>query len=726
MKAMGMTFGMTKSEYFTFFSPMKRYEVTLFQRPYTWDEYQIRGVIADFEYILSTGHSVSWANVLLQKQPQSVEHPDVMTYDIGDGQQRIISMNLALLAVWHFGNQLRDGASLEETAFLDELIPRASGPGEVAHGHIAHTMPGSNVYVRTRTVPSVSFRSEPLQLAWMKLFSQMSESLVQELEGAVAKQDGLDPKDRLFRNFHLYMTYLQERGYTLARLETLTRVILEKFCLTVHEYESDENMQRAFANMNSFGVKLLDGELVKSEIYGEVKARDAQLADEIAQHWTKSLETAFWHRPLSKANPTMVLDYCLRQSLLSHSDFRMDSNELLRDKDRWGTFVKRHPDHGTMWEDLRTDLNLYEIAMGIPRPSPGSWQWETAYAFQVIANVMRDSQILAYMMKARRVMDDDDFAMTMRVLTKYCIYRSLIPSSGGNWSIGELLNQKRSPFMRDSFTSQDVREYLESVTSRWAQWMDLDRVRKVLAEKPFTVGYNAVLCELFVYVSNEIKRKNDDLDSMHISTGLFNENSREHILPRKPRDADMTEEEKMAYDYAISLLGNTIPLGLRSNIKSSNRDVSEKVVEYRNFDDNTGWGRWVREFLRTFEAGDSTWTPREIRQRTQSLADLIAPHLVSESPNVVNLDSVFHKMLQRFHPGQVFHATDDRGGEVPFTLLPSGALEMNSGRIITTMVELMAIVGAKSRSHHLRMMRVRDAATGKMVEAKNFPLLPTA
>lgn len=98
MRSMGMTFGgFDDGKTFILFSHTKQYEITKFQRIYTWGAAQVNGIIKDIEYIEKTGESVGWPSVLIQEKEKS--EPNVTGYYLGDGQQRITSVALALAAI---------------------------------------------------------------------------------------------------------------------------------------------------------------------------------------------------------------------------------------------------------------------------------------------------------------------------------------------------------------------------------------------------------------------------------------------------------------------------------------------------------------------------------------------------------------------------------------------------------------------------------------------------
>lgn len=710
---MGMTFGETSEpSTFVFFAPNRSFEVARFQRTYTWQDYQVQGVIEDLEYIRTKGCSVGWPSILIQQQKENPNNPNISTYDLGDGQQRIITITLLLLAIWHTGNALiTPTTTLEEESLLNNLIPDGINS---AVGLLAQKRMIDGYFEVT---PVLKFQSTSINDAFLVLFEKMSQNNRKLIEASMKNQD---ENSKLYAAFQTIFGYLRNNAKDFETLKSYQEAALRNIRLSVLKYDSDEDMQRAFANMNSFGIALTESELIKSEIYGAAKKTNPKLANEIADYWILTLEKPFWQK---KHQQGSYLDFCLSQSIDSYTLWNNTSDAMKKVKenrknsahylrDLWRTYLNETTDIAALWESMKKDFVLFETTLSNHVPPKKTLEWELSYTYQIVGKLKRMTILPALLMKLRRITTEDELQKILPTLTKYLLFLIVCYNVAQPQYLDGFLTRGDIPFKKDSVTWHDFNKYLSTTKARNVQWYSEDKIAEVLSNASFDNKSNSVLTTVLIYTLNEQKR-NNTLEGSLVNPCEMEDydpsSSREHILPQRPR-AQIATEAEAAHERLVGMLGNTLILGSTKNSRASNKPVTDKLAVYEEERRSIFWGHWVNEFLTQYKNENQQWGEAQIKERSRTLAREIAKALAPHTPNHIDSTSVYKTLLGKYQVGDKFYARAKAASDwVEFVLTQEGTLynEQNN-TYVKGQMDFDAFLGSGSKNWK-DMLKIKDA-----------------
>lgn len=697
---MGMTFGDEEnSSYFTFFSPLRQYNITKFQRTYTWGEYQIQGIIRDVRYVLETGESVAWPSILIQRSPERRDdNPNVTYYDVGDGQQRIISVSLGLLALSRIASERRyvEENVDEDLEYLHNFIPDINDPRK-REGILGRV----EINGKTRSFqPVVNFFSESSNTAFKSIFVSDDEELEKKIDSSITNEDDFS---KLYTAFKIYYNEYRLESYSNSDLRAVADTILKKIQLTVIEYESSENMQRAFANMNSFGIQLTEPELVKAEFYGHFKQFDPELAEEMAEYWTSELESVSWHGELfkqssfGKTQKTSPLDTFLQEYYHTVTNWRaiLKTPQTVNGsatisithqphwlRDGWAEVLHNHEDLRQLWSDFKKAAAIIKTSRSRGVFVKNSADWWANYSYHTLNQLRYYASIL---IKLRLQMKDDEFIKSVNLLMKYWLYLNFVTNNSLNMhhslihSSSRLINLKEWTYDELAFT-------LQSATAPKLQWRDERYIQDKLTYAEYDDAMNTKVVELLIYICNQKHLQSGHIDGLYNTrtTVVGAKRSREHILPQTPRE-DLSEEARSDYDTYVKRLGNSIILSTYENSSASNKSIQDKIKDYRN-SHYSPWGTlWNGMFLQAYTSSGK-WEFDDISTHSKKMASVIAPYLSPKTPY-----SEFKGLLIDNVADDIFSFRDE-SGDADFILTEEGLLSFDSGLQFGSLADLKEIM----------------------------------
>lgn len=656
MRAMGMTFGKSSEpSYFTFFEPHKVYRITRFQRAYTWKTYQIQGIIKDLKYIRDYEKQVGWPSILIQKATVKNGDPDVQYYDLGDGQQRVISVALGLIALWQQGYRKKSMGEISSDQFeyFRDIIPEL-GFQKFAEGVLAKS---AATEYGISLVPTIRFYSKSADEVFSSLFSPLQAQFWQSIDKKIENStDG----SGILKAFKLY--YEEFKSYDFDQLKEASDNLLSGIHLSVLEYDVEDNMQRAFANMNSFGVNLTESELVKAEFYGYFKSKSLSLAEELADFWTNELESSEWNTispgPMWGSSRKSLLETFLKDFIHLYSNWdgvnnsQKSSNGNEKEtrwlRDEWVKHLEAITDINEFWQQFKTSVNIFKTANSKKSFTPGTLEWDINYSYQTLGRVRYFPSIL---MKLNLAMSEEDLRKTLNTLQRYYLYLNFVTDEVKNLS--QALLRKGTPLFQQKITHDEIVDFLQTASAPKSQWRSQSYIESMLSEATYEKTKNSDICELFIFVTNEDKK------SKNMTSGMFNtrtyvdnpDKSREHILPLTPRKT-LSLDERAIYDRHVARIGNSLILSTDFNKEASNKNIDEKISTYEN-SKWSPWGLyWIDEFLKMYDAKKG-WGFDEIDNRSIELAKIFAQYLAPVKPY-----SEFKSLLKDHKPGDDFWDID--------------------------------------------------------------------
>lgn len=626
----------------TVFGEHNELRVTRFQRTYTWDEAQWELLLDDLDYMVTKNEMVAWPSLILQEARDN-ERPHRQVYWIGDGQQRITTVYICLLAIWH---NARAKARLEtgaDSGWIAEILPTPEVHPEGTRGYLGDVARGR--YSPT-IEPKLHFSSNSLQEDITFLLEPLRESSWIAMDARIADNDETSGIFRAFRRF-----YEWAEGQSLTDLEVYTDLLLNRIQLSAVVFSDSENMERAYGNMNSGGAPLTEDELVKARIYSMLKTHHSQeLADSMADYWIREFESSAWWREegkvkwggLSRSRIYHFLEEKYR--LDTRWDFEARRNSRGSDEklkihwlsSNWGALIEKvaqdRESVEAFWSMFKADKESFEIVRGkqIGFSPKGSVDWLAHYAH----SIMGLPSVLMYLL--RSIEDHEELKRTLWLFIRYSLFLQIIANEG---NFLQVLIKNGSPLRE--LPAEDIGY---GVLSSWltlaqnkAKWLSAEEIEIRLAERDFKASYNGVLTHLFIYVNNRKAEDNRNRESLfvHNPDSLDPKKSREHILSQKPSGYEKwSEADRKLHDEIVGRIGNVLIISSSKNSALQNRSVGEKLTIYRSETNSLVGSFWVQDFLDDYEDENGLWGTEAIERRSSKLAALIAPYLANPNASV--------------------------------------------------------------------------------------------
>ncbi|MFO0110122.1 MAG: DUF262 domain-containing protein [Alphaproteobacteria bacterium] len=539
------------------------YSIPRFQRDYSWSEVEWEDLWADIiDTIREGGEPAHYMGYLVLKSQNE------KTFDVIDGQQRLTTLSIVVLATLRSLKKLiaagkdseRNQQRLEQLrqtyiGYLDPvtLVPRSKITLNRNNDHYYQTY-----LVPLEKLPQRGFRA--------------SEHLLRKASDWFEKK-----VDDYIKN-----TPANDAGIKLA---SLIDVMSDRLFFTVITVTDELNAYKVFETLNARGVRLSATDLLKNYLFSIVHSSDEH------EHEMKKLEDR-WESLVSRLQEENFPDF-LRMHWISRNNLVRQSElfKIIRNK------VKTREEAFALLRGLDEDMDTY---LGLIKPDLSSWPKDTKYN----ANLLRMFGVrlpFPVLMAAKRILNDTDFECLMRVFAHLSfrynvicslqtneqerVYSSLSSkiSSGHITTLSQILDGLKTLYVNDD----DFKAAFEEKMFRTTQ----SRNKKI-------VKY--ILCELEYQRSGNKPEPEDNAFNI------------EHVLPENPSDSDwseFTDEEFEAYVYRI---GNMTVLSASKNREIQNYDYVQKRPIFQD-----------SQIQITKDLADAAiWNPAAIGTRQRKLAQV--------------------------------------------------------------------------------------------------------
>ena len=269
------------------------YQIPLFQRPYVWNENDNWQPL--WEDILSLldkqlTHSVShphFLGAIVLEQVSNVTG-SIEARQVIDGQQRLITLQLFLIAVRDYCASLSDDKYLER--FTDFTANKESRIDQITERYkVWPTNCDRDNFATTHGAGSISSLLEKFSAKGKKRIGKkipdaylyFSERLSEWFTGV--SQDEEDTNE-----------YTQE-----VRLEALWQVARNHLQLVVIDLDKDDEPQVIFETLNARGTQLLPADLVKNYLFRKAENANEPVEQLYNSYW-KSFDTDFWREEVKQ------------------------------------------------------------------------------------------------------------------------------------------------------------------------------------------------------------------------------------------------------------------------------------------------------------------------------------------------------------------------------------------------------------------------------------------
>lgn len=307
------------------FDGKKRYLIPLYQRHYAWRvtpqlELLWEDIIRAVKRIETDRSSLTphFMGAMVIGQIKTFGK-QVQAYEIIDGQQRLTTFQLLLTA-------LRDVAVANGSKYGDELQKYLLNDGVMEDPRAE----------RFKLWPSITDRR-----AFVALIDPTTD--LDEISGAPTDEDGIVRHSIAAHAF--FRSKVEEHvrvdgAFDEYRLETLFEALKEGLAVVSIELEGGDDPQTIFETLNSRGVDLTPGDLMRNFIFQRAKglgqSGGSLIVDDLYQkHWLP-LDRAFWSQTDSRGRQSRQrLDWMLTDHLSMHVGALVSVESLFENYRRW-------------------------------------------------------------------------------------------------------------------------------------------------------------------------------------------------------------------------------------------------------------------------------------------------------------------------------------------------------------------------------------------------------
>ena len=534
------------------------YRVPMFQRDYSWTEEEWddlwQDIVALQEPNGEAGHYMGY--LVLQST-------DERHYDVIDGQQRLTTLSVIVLAVLNNLNRLvEDGVEPDDNRRrIDELRKTYIGyldPVTLVASSKLTLNRHNDRYYQTYLVPLEKLPRRNLRA---------SEHLLRK------SYEWFDERIRA----HIAQS---RSGADLARfVDTLA----DHLFFTVIQVTDELNAYKVFETLNSRGVRLSSTDLLKNYLFSVAHSAGGH------EQEMRAIEDQ-WEAVVGKLGSESVPDFLRvywnsRNPLTRHAELFKAIRAQVRDKAAVFALLR----------DLDREADVY-AALGEPEDALWTPEQRRHIADLAMYGVRQSYSLL---LAAKRSLPSDDFSRALRACAIIAFRYNVI----GNLTPNE--QERVYNAVAERITAGQLQDAAEVVKALRPVYPSDDAFRSAFTEKQIrttTPRNRRVVRHILFAIEHHHSGKEFDADSDRYSI--------EHILPENPGDNwdTFTDEQADRYVYR---LGNMTPLA-----SAANRAVGNAAFDLKR-------GTYLQsEFGITHHVAEAneSWTPDRIASRQAWLA----------------------------------------------------------------------------------------------------------
>lgn len=527
-----------------------RYSIPKYQRDYSWDSEQWSDLWYDLMQMLDEEDSHYMGYLVLQTN-------DDKNYQVIDGQQRITSISILLLAVINYLKTIgKDDTEKQlNRKRADTIHATYIGNLDVL------TLTSENKIVLNRNNDD---------------FYKNCLSALQEFP-----KRGLKNSDRLMKNaFEFFSSAIKNQYKTAEELVTFVEAVVDNLFFTVIIVTDDLNAFKVFETLNARGVQLSSSDLLKNYIFS-VADSDKLLSSQI-----DSLDEK-WANIADILKETQIADFLRVYWNSTHKTVR--KNQLYRTiRDE----IKTSQQAFALLQDMQKQADVY---MALKSPEDELWQQNMAIKEDLqLLKLFNVSQPISLLLIAYTKLPENQFAQLL--------HKIVIISFRYNVICNKNPNEQETAYNRTVLTLMDGND------------LDLNVLKSSLyvtdAEFGQTFAYkelanNSRNNKIAKYILGKIEHfeSSADIDLDHSTL--------EHILPESPNPNvwNWADHKVQQFHYR---LGNMTLLEYGKNKDLGNADFKTKKEAYKN--------STIPMTKKIAESDIDEWTESEIDRRQQDFA----------------------------------------------------------------------------------------------------------
>lgn len=538
------------------------YRIPRFQRDYSWTEEEWEDLWADILGSVQPGGEPAHYMGYLVLQSQ-----DEKSFDVIDGQQRLTTLSLIVLAVLKSLQQL-----VEQGKNADQNLQRLN---QIRQTYIGYLDP---VSLLTRSKLSLNRNNDHYYQTYLVSLGHLPQRGFRASEHSLRKA---------FEWFAKRVSDHAKKagGDEGVALAVLLETMSDRLFFTVISVTDELNAYKVFETLNARGVRLSSTDLLKNYLFSVLSKRNEHA------HEMQVLEDR-WESMVSRLGSESFPDF-LRNHWISRKPF-------VRQSELFKTIRSKISDQGAVFELLRgmeEDMDTY-LALTHPEASHWTADWKMWAQHLRMFGVRQPFGLL---LAARRLLTEKDFATVLRACVVISFRYNVIGSLPTNEQerVYNAASQKLNS--NELVNAKGVLDALQGIYPKDEPFKTTfsDKVIRTSDSRNNRV-VRYILCELEQQTSGTA---NDfESDAFNI----------EHVLPQHPEAGweAFNDEEVDAMVYRI---GNMALLERGPNRQVGNADyvLKRPVLQGSTF-----------ALTHQLATDNASWTPERISARQKKLAHI--------------------------------------------------------------------------------------------------------
>lgn len=547
------------------FIEKKKYQIPVFQRPYSWEESHIDDLLEDFEHSFSNNESEYFLGTLVFSNELEKEKGII---DVIDGQQRLTTISLIfyvfrLIFRDYKGEKWAEGR--ENT--LREFVGLYNDDGDL----ISEKIVLSDI--------NRSFYKDYIAKCWDKDEVER-EKIVLEYKNKKQYNDN----EIIAKAFSYIIKKL--RGKDIEELKNLLSHILDKVYVVIIKAGSDSDAFTIFETLNDRGLDLCEIDLIKNRLFKLISSDSQEFRiyqkkwDDLMKKFTKPKDFQKYIEHFWISTKCNVNSKDLFQEIRKNITSLRSAKELI--------------------DSLENDFYYYNAIY-----DPENSDYECLDTLEKLVHMKKFNYdivgpiCLSYL----RFNEPDTAKFFNSILNFFVLHISI-------------LGKRPNPEIKDKLIGEYSRKKdanaIKDILNKFGELIDFEHLENTLIKKE--VNYKNHL-SYFLLIKYEESHRNSE-DREELSLNKRETLQVEHILPQngdKWKDI-FCEEEHIKY---LNRLGNLSLLARGKQWKTSNKVFEEKKDIYRKSKIN------ITHSLSNFDK----WTSEEIEARQKDMVTKLLPLL---------------------------------------------------------------------------------------------------
>ncbi len=536
-----------KEKLHSFFQGTNQYQIPFFQRSYVWKkdnwEELWDNILEERQALAAGKDSEHFIGTIIIKQKLS-ETLGINPFDLIDGQQRLTTICILLKTIQ---DSLHNDANKN---FINSLLTFVDANGK-QHIRLAHSKIDT------------------------KYFTEII--LSQDTNKALTYDDYKDDVANQLNNIQKCYVYFKSKTKSLEQTElmSITNIVLQKLPVIHMALSKEDDVQQIFDTINSLGIKLTTGELLKNYLFASKKVEPYYIP-----YWECVFEededdVKFWNENKTAGRiPRTVIELFLHSFLTIKTEKLSKLESLFKEYKAYlkdGTdddkivFAKELKEYAEIYRNFPSDINLKEFAFA---------DFEKRF-FYLIDKLDINTVMPLVLYIYKNITDTNERRNIIETLESYLVRRTACRLTTKNYNnlfvsiMGEMKKNKvttQTAFKQILLGYKDDTNIMPSDTQLATAFSSSHIINKYA---------EGILFCITLYLNSHKYMDNNMLNNDNLSL--------EHIMPKKWRNHWNNPKiiDEATRDHKLLTLGNlTVVKGkLNSSMRDSAWDKKQKALQ---------------------------------------------------------------------------------------------------------------------------------------------------